>query len=242
MKRFILSTLSVILLFLLASCSSNSSTSSSSSEGTKFTTTTSDGVVLNGTQWGNSSTVLILSNGYGDFASEWTPSPVGKFLSNGYRVITYDYRSTYKDLPEYVTDLQAIIDWAKQHGAKKIALIGASLGGLVSAKAAVHNSVSALITISSLATVDLPKILGGANIGFLELTQEEASAINAPKLITTAENDPYKTYPSALYNMFGAPKQLMVFSGRLHADELFGTEVELIDYIVHFLEFHNIKG
>src|SRR6185369_6157517 len=99
-----------------------------------------DGTVVHGTVTGVGGTTVILSN-----MGDNDPAPWQAFApalaAHGFTVLTYAYRyprnpTTFTDAygQGAVDDLTGAVTFARGQGAKRIVLIGASLGGIVTGK------------------------------------------------------------------------------------------------------------
>jgi esterase/lipase len=184
------------------------------------------GETISGTRYGKGTTAVIISNMSTNDTSEWGIVPT-TLANEGYIVYTYTY------LGNYMANIQAVIDWAKQHGAKKYVLIGASLGGLISLKAAINTKVDALISISP--PLSYPSIS--------RLSANEAKTITAPKLMVYAQKDPdVGKAPSDIYTLLSEPKEQKVYEGDVHGTYLFNAHNDLLPLISKFLQDHVSKA
>jgi esterase/lipase len=116
----------------------------------------------------------------------------------------------------FVNDARGAINFVREAGAEKIVLVGASLGGLASAKLAIESQASAIVVVAS------PP--GIPDWGFeIEAADLET---DIPKLFITAEHDP--TVPASatrqLYDLAAQPKEWQVYPGYVHGTDLFETE------------------
>jgi pimeloyl-ACP methyl ester carboxylesterase len=162
-----------------------------------------------------------------------------KVAEAGYLTLTYDFRywvngKIQNSLVKYVgEDLQAAADFARAQGAEQVVLVGASMGGMATAKTAASAQASAAIILA--APLD-------ASVVGVVVQPEELQAITAPKLFITSEDD--KTVkPEALREMFELavePKELKIFPGTAHGTDLFKTASgpELQEMILEFIQTH----
>src|SRR5262249_42778838 len=114
--------------------------------------TAEDGVSLAGILYGQGSQAIILSNEGNNASEPWRP--VAQQLAfQGYLVLSYSYRpshANYDGLAKHaLTDLRAAIAFMRARSITKLILIGASLGALVSLKAATTTHFDGLIAISA---------------------------------------------------------------------------------------------
>lgn len=109
----------------------------------------------------NSDKTIILAHGYGQnrlLFKEKTLFFIDRALSEGYNVLTFDFRASGTSEGERTTlgyyekyDLLGAIDFAKQNGANHVALLGVSMGGATSILAAAQNpgDIDAIVSDSS---------------------------------------------------------------------------------------------
>jgi hypothetical protein len=225
MKRYSLIFLAIVISFTIIACG----TSPQSSSQARVQMTMKDGTIINGTLYGQGSTAIILSNGADNDLSGWSSIPQD-IVSHGYMALTYTYRDTpaiIAHVPQYIADLQTIVDWTKYHGAKKVVLLGASAGGFISLMAPATLSVDAIIGISPAAAY--------------QVSADELKTIAAPKLIIYAENDPtiISTSSTQFYDILPEPKEIKMYSGQDHGLEMFAAHTDLEPYIFQYLQSHS---
>jgi esterase/lipase len=120
------------------------------------------------------------------------------------------------EIQKFVDDLRGAITFMREQGAKKIILVGASLGGCASAKLAVESQADGLVVVAS-----PPEI---SQWGF----EIDAADLNTdiPKLFITAEND--DTVPASatreLFDQAAEPKEWQTYPGTAHGTDLFEGE------------------
>jgi alpha/beta superfamily hydrolase len=176
---------------------------------------TDDGVTLSNQTFGQGATAGILSNQNAEARLEWWP--LAKTLaSRGYLVMTYDYRGIGQSRGSYIPrllehDLVAAIGAAQARGARKIVLIGASLGGLVTMKVAASVHPAAVVVLSA------PRYFKG-----LSVDPDEARAVTAPRFFAVSSSDA-NVYADVqyLYTTSPEPKQLQVYPSVTHHVDLF---------------------
>ena len=234
---------SLILIFLLAACDAPASptavpvlpTSSPIPNPQTITFTTPDGATIEGTLYGSGDIAVIFSvmgnckRGWEDMAE--------LVAQNGITALTYQWRGCKNsgsidevEIQKFVDDLRGAIAFMREQGAKKIILVGASLGGCASAKLAVESNANGLIVIAS--PPEIPQW------GFAV----EAADINTniPKLFITAEND--DTVPASatreLFVLAAEPKEWQTYPGTAHGTDLFEEEngEEIQKQILEFIE------
>jgi esterase/lipase len=118
------------------------------------------------------------------------------------------------ELQKFVDDTRAAINFVREQGAEKIILVGASLGGVASAKLAVESQASGLVILAS------PPLIPqwGFEIDSTDLNTD------IPKLFITAENDHTVSADEtrALYDLAAEPKEWQTYPGTAHGTDLFG--------------------
>jgi alpha/beta superfamily hydrolase len=184
---------------------------------------TKDGVKLAGTLYGSGHTALIFSNQTDTTQRDWaTVAQIA--ASNGYLALTYDFRGQGAsqgsfDTDKLVTDTQAAMALVRQRGAQHIALVGASIGGAVTARAAAAEHVDAVVILSAPAA--WPNLEADDNV---------IKHLGAPAFFLNSEGDTYAAAIQHMYDVAVQPKQLKLYPGLDHGVELvydpqFGTEV-----------------
>lgn len=180
-----------------------------------------DGTPLSGELYGSGKTAVIFSvmgnckPGWREFAQ--------LTAAQGFMALTYQWRGCSEfrlvnedQLRNFVDDARGAIDFVREQGAEKIILVGASLGGLASARLAIETQARAIVVVAS------PP--GIPDWGFqIEATDLET---DIPKLFITAENDPIVPMSRTLqlYNLASEPKEWQTYPGRVHGTDLFETE------------------
>jgi uncharacterized protein len=179
-------------------------------------------VTLMGTIYGGGATAVILSNMGDNDPSAWEAfAPL--LAARGYTVLTYKFRyptnsSTFNSgmANHTLDDLRAAITFVREQGAQKLILVGASLGGMATAKAAAIEKPTAMVIIAS------PMNLSEFDF---RVGQSELQAIIAPKLFIGSEGD--KTVPLAetreMFELSPDPKELHAYPGAAHGVHIFGT-------------------
>jgi len=196
---------------------------------------TPDGATITAELYGSGDTAVIFSvmgnckPGWREFAQ--------LTAAQGLAALTYQWRGCRasgsvdeEEVQKFVDDLRGAISFMREQGAKKIILVGASLGGCASAKLTFESQANGLIIIAS-----PPEI---SQWGFAI----EAADINThiPKLFITAEND--DTVPASatreLFDLAAEPKEWQTYPGTAHGTDLFegenGEDVQqrILEFIV----------
>jgi esterase/lipase len=182
-----------------------------------------DRVQVRGTVFGAGATGVVLSNMGDNDPAAWerfAPYLAGE----GYTVLTYTYR--YPARPRSLTPEMAIgalndavgaAAYLRSRGASRIVLIGASLGGMVTAKAARSARAEGVVIIA--APADRPDF-------DLSVTDSDLAGTAGPKLFIASDNDPTVAAAETrgLYDRAPAPKTWRTFASTAHGTQLFDTE------------------
>jgi pimeloyl-ACP methyl ester carboxylesterase len=195
-----------------------------------------DGTPFSGKLYGSGSTAVILSN-MGDNDPALWDAFAPSLASRGYRVLTYTYRFPTRssrfdsDMANAtLADLNAAITFVREQGAQQIVLVGASLGGMATAKASAAEDPAAVVIIAS--PMDLSEF-------DFRVEESELAAITAPKLFISSDNDSVVPFSETqrMFDLSSDPKELLTFPGTAHGVHLFETEhgddfaQRLIDFI-----------
>ena len=198
------------------------------------TFSTSDGATVNGELYGSGKTAVIFSvmgnckPGWREFAQ--------LTAAQGFMALTYQWHGCREsgaaneaELQKFVEDARAAINFVREEGAEKVILVGASLGGVASAKLASESQASGLVVLAS-----PPSILQWN----FEIHPADLDT-DIPKLFITAENDNTVSAEEtrALYDMAAEPKEWQTYPGTAHGTDLFEgeTATELEQRILGFL-------
>jgi len=181
-----------------------------------------DGVTVTGRLRGTGTTAVVLSNmGDNDPAAWERFAPT--LAARGYSVLTYSYRYPVR-APSFtatmakgaVDDLRGAVAFVRARRASRVVLIGASLGGMATAKVAGVLTAEAVVVIS--APADLPDF-------DLRVEDADLSAITGPSLFIATDND--TTVPAVetrrLFDLAPQPKRWHSFASAAHGTQLLDT-------------------
>lgn len=180
-------------------------------------------VALAGTLYGGGRLAVIFSNMGDQRQASWAPV-AREMAAAGYLGLTYDFRYWVNGRMDaaqigfIADDLRAAAGFAWAQGADTIVLIGASLGGMATAKAAADTGAAAAAILAA------PMQAPGVDVA---VTAEELQAFSGPKLFITSEFDDTVAAAEleAMYAVAGEPKELYVYAGATaHGTHLLGTE------------------
>jgi len=181
---------------------------------------TADGATISAELYGAGDTAVIFSV-MGNCKQGWTEVAQAA-AAQGLLAMTYQWRGCTTDpnnetlLKQFVEDTRGAIAFARSHGAQRIILVGASLGGCASAKLSGEDGVIGLVAVAS------PDEIKQWN--FRIDAADVATTI--PKLFITAENDSVvpATATRALHDLAAEPKEWQTYPGTAHGTDLFATQ------------------
>ena len=222
--------LGTILVVMLAGCGASGSATTPQLTATPISPTatgtpavpmrdvtfaTTDGVRLDGTLYGSGTTGVALSHQVNGQQSQWMYF-ARVLASHGYLALTFDFRGRgasegTPDTAKQDNDLRAAIQFLRGQGVKKIALMGASLGGSVTLRVAATEPVTAVATLSAVAQWATQPV-----------TDDIIKAIKAPKLFINSKLDPAAGDTQHMYDIAAAPKEIHLYEGNEHGVALFG--------------------
>ena len=181
----------LLIVFLLAALSS------CSSGGTTIHFRSQDGLRLEGRTFGSGSKVVILCHMYPADARSWFP--FAKELSDrGYKVLAFNFRGYpgsdgKKDIELISRDVIGAIGQVRKDGARKVVLVGASMGGTASLIAAADLDVDGVATLSAplrFKGLDATDVLGSVSAMKLFLVAAEDDNADDAQEMLRRSNDP----------------------------------------------------
>jgi pimeloyl-ACP methyl ester carboxylesterase len=188
---------------------------------------TQDHVQLAGWLYGKSgTTAIICSHEHPGSKAQWSDSAPW-FAAHDYLVLAYDFRGWGEsqgqfDASKLDTDVLAAITFVQSQGARRVILLGASMGADISLIAASETQVAGVIALS-------PEYLFG-------LSDTQIRAISAPKLFINSEEDGYVDDTRQMFQQARIPKALHLYPGAAHGVAIFESEYgqDLIGRILAF--------
>jgi dienelactone hydrolase len=186
------------------------------------------GETLDAVEQGDGPDVAILSHGATGTKEGYFPL-MPLLADAGWRAIAYDAEgvggSTGERGLDREGDLAAVVEYARENGAERIALIGASLGAVVSLGSAVEVEADGVVALSAYVGDPLPPALGA----------------EIPVMLAVAEeNEPYATDVRQLGDQLHVTP--VVVTGDQHGTGMFVDHPELMDQVVTFLNDEVAKG
>src|SRR5438067_6098763 len=161
--------------------------------------TTQDHVQLAGQFYGNGgTTAIICSHEYRGTKDDWSDSAPW-FAARGFMVLAYDFRGWGEsqgpsDVSKQDKDVFAAIALVHNRGAKRVILLGASMGADISLIVASETPVAGVITLS-------PEYLFG-------LSDNQIKAISAHKLFINSQDDGFAGDTQQMFQHARPPKAL----------------------------------
>jgi dienelactone hydrolase len=164
-----------------------------------------------------------------------------EIAARGYLVLTYNFRywvsATKMDdslRDKAAEDLRAAIAFMRQQGAKRVVLVGASLGALASIKAAGDDDQPAAVVVMAAPFGPFPALPS------LQVNETDLQAIKAPKLFINTEHDEggFTDSTRRMFAVAPEPKELSIYPGSAHGTDLFDTEqaADLTQQLIEFIE------
>ncbi|HLF28709.1 MAG TPA: alpha/beta fold hydrolase [Anaerolineae bacterium] len=192
---------------------------------------TEDGITLGGTLFGQGTVGVVLLHMLPTNQTSW--HDFAEILAeNGYMALAFDFRGYGKSdgtrqIAQMDGDVRAASGFLKEQGAQQIVLIGASMGGTVSAKAAAAVGADGLVVLSS-----------PMRIGSLNVTEDDVKSFQGASLWVVSEGDrDFVPDINRMHTLANEPKTLHVYEGSAHGTDIFGTAraEELRQEILDFL-------
>lgn len=163
---------------------------------------------------------VVLCHMYPADQSSW--DDVAEYLAeNGLTVLTFDFRGYgdsegSKDIPYIDRDVAAAAQSLSGAGVQDMVLVGASMGGTASLKAAVDLQALSSLRVTGVITLSAP-------VEFMGLSAEEAASLLAlPMLFVAAEQDEGASGARDLEQLSGGTGELQILAGSGHGTDLFG--------------------
>jgi pimeloyl-ACP methyl ester carboxylesterase len=230
-------------------------------QGKKVAFQAEDGTRLLGRLWGEGDVGVVLAHGFSEFTGQddWLPFP-GALAAEGYHVLTFNFRGFCSndgcsgrriELGKNWLDVVAATSFLEARGAKRIVLIGGSMGGIAVFRAveAAPEGVEGIVSIS---TPQFPSQYYPNEPAENDVTEPRLQAIPVPKLFIAGEGDAQLTeagvirFADEAQSMAGAAAgevEVLIVDSAAHSHELVTTAepsvvVEAREEILRFLAGH----
>jgi pimeloyl-ACP methyl ester carboxylesterase len=214
--------LAVVLAVVVAACGSSGGGVAAPRGMRTVTFAGPHGSELSGRELGRGDVAVVLAHGASTDQSSWYGAMPG-LARAGYRVLAFDARgvgdstgTSSLDPAARAADIEAAVRFARRQGARRVVVMGSSLGAIATLRAARSEDFAAVVGVSP------PEQPG------------DLAAVTAPALFVASRGD---TYPAAaartLGEHFGRPA--VIVSGSVHGADLFADHPEAVDAVVEFL-------
>lgn len=201
--------------------------------------TTTDGINLAGTLFGDGEIAVILAHQGTPGANQSTWQSFANLLSeHGYTALTFDFRGVGQSegklqYGNLALDVSAAAQFLEERGYRKILCVGASMGGTACIRAAQDHTFDGLVILASTMTA-------GSGANSLRLTPDDLENLMQPKLFISAEKDfaAVVNDTKRMYELAPNPKNILFLLGGQHGTNLFNTDSgeELSAAMLRFIE------
>lgn len=182
---------------------------------------------------GSGSTAIILAHQYKGSWKNWKFF-IPVLVKAGYKVYAFDFNgygsngSWDKKRMNNHLDIAKVMEYAKSHGASKLALMGSSMGAAAVLKASVTQKPDAVVAMA-------PYHQRGNKFSSLE--KGEPAKLNIPVYLFTAEGDSSFKHAKELHQLI-SNSSLYVAKGKAHGYELLKTvdKENISKMIMEFLD------
>jgi len=213
----------------------------------------SDGVGLEGKLYGSGNSGVILSHQFNSDQSSWFGLS-GELAADGFLVLTYNFRGYCpggdagcsegtKDPVASTDDLAGAVAFMNEQGVRRLALVGASMGGTASLEAAAGWAQHTTTPLSGVVAISAPASFEGLAVG------PEQLQFPSPKLFVAGRDDPAGAADAArsFFDNASQPKELLVLPTDQHGAPILGVEEsgvgrQATGAIVDFLQKHGREG
>ena len=220
--RRIPNVVALTVLLALALAPSGCGTTAPPEGSVRTTITTPSGIDLDAIELGDGPKVVVLSHGATGTKEDFYPV-ADAFASDGWRVIAYDApgvgESTGTNGRDREEALTAVVDHARETGARQIVLLGGSMGAGLSLAMAAPLRADAVVSLSAPATA------------YDALDAARAMPDDIAVFVTAAEdNEPYASEAREIADAAGV--EAMVVSGSGHGSGVFNGHPELLAQVI----------
>ncbi len=218
---------------LLAACLLLLAASARAASRTPVAFRADDDVVLRGWLWPGGRTAVVLSHMFGADQSVWTDL-AHLLAGRGYTVLTYDFRGVGRSggrlvIAEVDRDVRAAVRHVRARGARRVVLVGASMGGTASLVAAARTPVHGVVVIAS-----------GTRFAGLD-ARPHLPALRVPKLFIVGSGDqPFHDSVRYMHRVSPPPKHLLVLPTSAHGTHMLQTrhraaiEAAILDFLKRY--------
>jgi alpha/beta superfamily hydrolase len=183
---------------------------------------TEDGVTLSGRLYGTGTSAVLLSHMYPADQTSWDAT-AQRLAEAGYLSMTFDFRGYglsegEKDIQYLDRDVTAAVQYLRSEGAAEVILVGASMGGTASLKAAAQLQTLSSFRVAGVVTLSAPVDFNGLS------AREAVPNIVLPMLFAASEGDMGAEGARELQTLSGDRGDLQILKGSDHGTELLAGE------------------
>lgn len=183
-------------------------------------------------RYGHGPGIVVISNMDTNDANEWSSFVEAMSQYDGFSVVTYAYP---EDLSLAEDALSAVLDFVElgvgEDVKQKIVLLGASLGGVASLKAAAKRGDERIFAVIAIST---PMERNGTTL----VTEAELRMLNFHKLLIASEFDECVESTRDIFALSEDPRQLTVYPGEGHGTGIFGEHEEsLVQQLTEYIRW-----
>lgn len=197
-----------------------------------------DGVRLIGHPFGRGKTAVVLAHQYRSSLCQWIPY-ARRLASKGYLAFAFDFRNNglsqtvgYAKSQRLGGDVAAAAKYVREHGAKKVFILGASMGGT----AALVGGANIRPPVDGVVSVSGPSSFGGADAGVA------VPRLKVPVLYVAAEQDSGGGFAQDARAMYRATassdKSIEILPGSDHGVSLLAYPGRARELVEEFLASH----
>jgi pimeloyl-ACP methyl ester carboxylesterase len=185
--------------------------------------TSEDGVRLTGDLRGHGLVGVVLAHMFPADRGSWAEF-ASLLAGEGYRALNFDFRGYggsggTRAIPEMWRDVLAAADELRARGARRVVLVGASMGGTAALVAASRADLDGVVTLSAPST-------------FMNLSAppEVVQAVDEPKLFIAAQGDGQAAATAQeFYTEASGAKRVEIVTGDEHGTDLLeGSRAEVV--------------
>jgi pimeloyl-ACP methyl ester carboxylesterase len=197
-----------------------------------------DGTRLFGRRFGQGTTAVVLAHQYRADLCQWV-TYARRLAGRGYLAFAFDFRNNgrsqqvgYARAGRLAGDVAAAVRYVRSRGAKKVLLVGASMGGsaVLAGAANIRPAVSGVVSVSG------PKDFGGAD------AEAAAPRLRVPVLYLAAEDDSGGSFAEDAKALFeltaSSDKSIEIVDGYSHGVSLVAFPGRARTLLEQFLRSH----
>jgi pimeloyl-ACP methyl ester carboxylesterase len=197
-----------------------------------------DGTRLFGRRFGRGTTAVVLAHQYRGDLCQWA-GYARRLAARGYLAFAFDFRNNgrsqqvgYARAGRLAGDVAGAVTYLRSHGAKKILLVGASMGGtaVLAAAASIRPAVAGVVSVSG------PRSFGGAE------AEAAVPKLRVPVLYLAATDDGGGSFAEDARALFertaSSDKSIEIVDGYSHGVSLVAFPGRARTLLEQFLRSH----